>query len=86
MSTRGSYYKTDLALAYSIRAGLLVGICVLAYTLGGCALNETAALKAVGSEALSLGADKVDSTRNYEPPNDGGCNEKSDRAPLRPLA
>lgn len=83
----GSAYKADICLAFVCRGGMLIGLCLLAFTLANCGGDRTheGGLPPLDIRSkASLDADRGARTRNNLPTIDGGDYEKSDCAPPRP--
>lgn len=75
-------YYMDLLLAWLVRGTLFLGIMVIIMILGGCSRSSSSP-DGLAPPVIITGGDRASETRNYQPPIDGGSNEKSDCAPYR---
>jgi hypothetical protein len=87
MKPNDSYYA-DLLLAWLLRLGLLGGILAIVAGITACSipLDATNILPKMSASRPPLGVGEDSQTRNYDTPQSGGCNEKSDSSLKRPLS
>lgn len=78
-------YRSGLVLAWMLRIGLYVGVlAILAITFTGCSVPKPSDILPKISADTAISSGEGNRTRNDEPQS-GGCHEKSDYSPRKPL-